>query len=159
MPRFQQGFVQNRQSGDIRQRKYRRQRRNKSGRIHVALKLHRYALLALMAGALAGGKAQAQNWPEKPITFVVPFAAGGGTDAFAPPLAAQLDNQLGTRVLIENRAGAGGTVGAGSYTHLRAHETVLDLVCRLLLEKKKSVSYTHLRSPETGISRICCRLL
>ena len=38
--------------------------------------------------------------------------AGGGTDAFARPLAAQLDQQLGQRVIIENRAGAGGTVGA-----------------------------------------------
>jgi tripartite-type tricarboxylate transporter receptor subunit TctC len=43
-----------------------------------------------------------------------PFAAGGGTDAFARPLAAQLDTQLGKRVLIENRAGAGGTVGASA---------------------------------------------
>ncbi|MES2751378.1 MAG: tripartite tricarboxylate transporter substrate binding protein, partial [Pseudomonadota bacterium] len=57
-------------------------------------------------------QASAQSWPQKPIVFVVPFAAGGGTDAFARPLAAQLDTQLGTRVLIENRAGAGGTVGA-----------------------------------------------
>ncbi|HEY0441066.1 MAG TPA: tripartite tricarboxylate transporter substrate binding protein [Xanthobacteraceae bacterium] len=66
------------------------------------------------AGALAvmAGAAQAQSWPTKPIMFIVPFAAGGGTDAFARPLAAQLDGQLGTRVLIENRAGAGGTVGA-----------------------------------------------
>jgi tripartite-type tricarboxylate transporter receptor subunit TctC len=60
------------------------------------------------------GPVQAQNWPEKPITVVVPFAAGGGTDAFARPLAAQLDTQLGKRVLIENRAGAGGTVGASA---------------------------------------------
>lgn len=67
----------------------------------------------LLAGSAAvASHAQAQTWPEKPITFVVPFAAGGGTDAFARPLAAQLDMQLGTRVLIENRAGAGGTVGA-----------------------------------------------
>ena len=44
----------------------------------------------------------------------MPFAAGGGTDAFARPLAAQLDSQLGKRVLIENRAGAGGTVGASA---------------------------------------------
>jgi tripartite-type tricarboxylate transporter receptor subunit TctC len=58
--------------------------------------------------------AQAQSWPDKPITFIVPFAAGGGTDAFARPLAAQLDVQLGKRVLIENRAGAGGTVGASA---------------------------------------------
>nr|HAQ95285.1 ABC transporter substrate-binding protein [Afipia sp.] len=77
------------------------------------LKFGWYALFALVAGSFAvAGQALAQTWPEKPITFVVPFAAGGGTDAFARPLAAQLDTQLGTRVLIENRAGAGGTVGA-----------------------------------------------
>ena len=44
--------------------------------------------------------------------FVVPFAPGGGTDAFARPMAAQLDTQLGQRILIENKAGAGGTLGA-----------------------------------------------
>jgi tripartite-type tricarboxylate transporter receptor subunit TctC len=54
----------------------------------------------------------AQQWPQRPITFVVPFAAGGGTDAYARPLAAQLDGQLGQRVIIENKAGAGGTLGA-----------------------------------------------
>jgi tripartite-type tricarboxylate transporter receptor subunit TctC len=56
-------------------------------------------------------KAQAQNWPEKPITFVVPFAAGGGTDAFASTRRTTRQ-PVGDRVLIENRAGAGGTVGA-----------------------------------------------
>jgi tripartite-type tricarboxylate transporter receptor subunit TctC len=73
------------------------------------------AMLAAVAGlALAAGAAQAQtpSWPTRPITIVVPFAAGGGTDAFARPLAAQLDSQIGQRVIIENRAGAGGTVGA-----------------------------------------------
>ncbi|CAN7325768.1 tripartite tricarboxylate transporter substrate binding protein [Bradyrhizobium sp. LjRoot220] len=75
----------------------------------------RYAVLTVLAGlAIAASPALAQTWPEKPITFVVPFAAGGGTDAFARPLAAQLDTQLGKRVLIENRAGAGGTVGASA---------------------------------------------
>jgi tripartite-type tricarboxylate transporter receptor subunit TctC len=69
------------------------------------------AVVSVMAGQ-AQDIAQAQTWPDKPITFIVPFAAGGGTDAFARPLAAQLDTQLGKRVLIENRAGAGGTVGA-----------------------------------------------
>ncbi len=70
------------------------------------------ALSMFLAASVVASAAHAQTWPEKPITFVVPFAAGGGTDAFARPLAAQLDMQLGTRVLIENRAGAGGTVGA-----------------------------------------------
>lgn len=71
--------------------------------------------LGLFAGlAAAPDRAQAQSWPQKPITFIVPFAAGGGTDAFARPLAAQLDTQLGTRVLIENKPGAGGTLGAST---------------------------------------------
>jgi tripartite-type tricarboxylate transporter receptor subunit TctC len=79
----------------------------------VKLKVVRYALFTLLAGiSVVASQAQAQTWPQKPITFIVPFAAGGGTDAFARPLAAQLDTQLGKRVLIENRAGAGGTVGA-----------------------------------------------
>lgn len=58
--------------------------------------------------------AQAQAWPQKPVSFIVPFPAGGGTDAFARPLAAQLEQQLGQRILIDNRAGAGGTVGASA---------------------------------------------
>ena len=74
-----------------------------------------YTLFALLAGfSVLAGQARADAWPQKPITFIVPFAAGGGTDAFARPLAAQLDTQLGKRVLIENRAGAGGTVGASA---------------------------------------------
>ena len=79
----------------------------------MKLKTARYTAFVLLA-CLAGSPAQAQSWPEKQITFIVPFAAGGGTDAFARPLAAQLDTQLGKRVLIENRAGAGGTVGASA---------------------------------------------
>jgi tripartite-type tricarboxylate transporter receptor subunit TctC len=101
----------------------------------VKLKAVRCALFAALTGiCVAASQAQAQSWPDKPVTFVVPFAAGGGTDAFARPLAAQLDTQLGKRVLIENRAGAGGTVGASAaskaapdgYTFLMgaAHHTI-----------------------------------
>jgi tripartite-type tricarboxylate transporter receptor subunit TctC len=67
--------------------------------------------LGLLAAA---GPALAQAWPQRPITLIVPFAAGGGTDAFARPFAQQLDTQLGVRVLVENRAGAGGTTGAAA---------------------------------------------
>jgi tripartite-type tricarboxylate transporter receptor subunit TctC len=77
----------------------------------VGAMLAAVAGFALVAGP-AHGQAQTPSWPTRPITIVVPFAAGGGTDAFARPLAAQLDTQLGQRILIENRAGAGGTVGA-----------------------------------------------
>jgi tripartite-type tricarboxylate transporter receptor subunit TctC len=79
----------------------------------VRIKAVHVALLAVVASCSAITTAHAQ-WPQKQVTFIVPFAAGGGTDAFARPLAAQLDTQLGKRVIIENRAGAGGTVGASA---------------------------------------------
>lgn len=64
-------------------------------------------------GALAPlAPAWADTWPSKPVTVIVPFPAGGGTDAFARPLAAQLSKQLGKQFVIDNRGGAGGTVGA-----------------------------------------------
>jgi tripartite-type tricarboxylate transporter receptor subunit TctC len=58
--------------------------------------------------------AQAQsNWPSKPVTMIVPFPAGGGTDAFARPLSAQFAKLTGKQLIIDNRGGAGGTLGAG----------------------------------------------
>jgi tripartite-type tricarboxylate transporter receptor subunit TctC len=79
----------------------------------------RRLLLLLAAGLFpaslaTGAPAQAQAWPTKSITFIVPFPAGGGTDAFARPIAAQLEQQLGQRIIIDNRGGAGGTVGASA---------------------------------------------
>jgi tripartite-type tricarboxylate transporter receptor subunit TctC len=52
------------------------------------------------------------GWPTKPVMMVVPFPAGGGTDAFARPLAAQFAKQTGKQLVIDNKGGAGGTVGA-----------------------------------------------
>ena len=70
------------------------------------------AAATTLAGAAPWVRAQSA-WPTKPVTFVVPFPAGGGTDAFARPLTAQLTKSLGKQVIIDNRGGAGGTVGAG----------------------------------------------
>ena len=71
---------------------------------------------ALCAFAVLASAAQAQGWPTKPITFLNPFPAGGGTDTFARPIAAKLSQQLGQQVLVENQGGAGGTVGAANVT-------------------------------------------
>ena len=58
-----------------------------------------------------GAPAQA-NWPAKPVTMVVPFPAGGGTDAFARPMSAQFSKLTGQTLVIDNKGGGGGTVGA-----------------------------------------------
>ena len=74
---------------------------------------------ALLAGAAALALAApwqaavAQAWPTKPVTIVVPFPAGGGTDAFARPLFAAMAKASGKQFIIDNKGGAGGTVGAG----------------------------------------------
>ena len=52
------------------------------------------------------------GWPAKPVTMIVPFPAGGGTDAFARPLSAQFAKLTGKPLIIDNRGGAGGTLGA-----------------------------------------------
>jgi tripartite-type tricarboxylate transporter receptor subunit TctC len=71
------------------------------------------AVLALMS-ALVSIPAQAQQWPTKPVTMVNPFAPGGGVDAFGRPLSVFLSRALGQQFLVENLAGAGGTVGAAN---------------------------------------------
>ncbi len=84
---------------------------------HDGARAGRRKLLATAGAALAlpfVGSARAQSaWPNRPVTFVVPFPAGGGTDAFARPLTAVLTKSLGRQVIIDNRGGAGGTLGAG----------------------------------------------
>ena len=69
-------------------------------------------VLSLLAVVGLSSTSNAQEWPVKTVTFLNPFPAGGGTDAFARPLAAQLTEQLGKQFIIDNRGGAGGTVGA-----------------------------------------------
>lgn len=74
----------------------------------------RHLLLAGGAAALGVPSAHAQAaWPAKPVTIVVPFPPGGGTDAFARPLFAAMTKNTGRQFVIDNKGGAGGTLGAG----------------------------------------------
>ena len=75
--------------------------------------LTRRAMLAVStAGLLAGTlQASAQEWPQRPIRIVVPFGPGGGADIIGRIVAQSLQEKLGQPVVIENRPGAGGTLG------------------------------------------------
>ena len=78
--------------------------------------LKKFILLALTGLFALTAGAQTTSWPSpgKPITFINPFPPGGAVDAFGRPLAKQLSTQLGTSILVDNRGGAGGTVGAAA---------------------------------------------
>ncbi|MBY0266152.1 MAG: tripartite tricarboxylate transporter substrate binding protein BugD [Burkholderiales bacterium] len=71
------------------------------------------ASIAAVITALISGVALAQDYPSRPISIVVPFAAGGPTDTLARNLAAHMTKTLKQQVIVENRAGAGGTLGVG----------------------------------------------
>ncbi len=67
---------------------------------------------AAAALLLASQFAQAQAWPAKSLTWIVPFSAGGPTDAMARDIADKVGKQIGQSIIVENAAGAGGTIGA-----------------------------------------------
>jgi len=69
------------------------------------------ATAACLAGTFLGLDASAQAWPNKPIRFIVPFAAGGVADVVTRAVTPKLSEALGQPIVVENRGGAGGTLG------------------------------------------------
>ena len=71
------------------------------------------AAIAIAATFASIGSARAQTYPSRPITIVVPFPAGGPTDALTRVLAERMKGSLGQPIIIENVTGAAGTIGVG----------------------------------------------
>jgi len=72
----------------------------------------RFVTACVISLGFASGAAVAQTWPTQPIKLIVPFPPGGGTDGVARAVAQGISAELGQPVVIENKAGAGGTIGA-----------------------------------------------
>jgi tripartite-type tricarboxylate transporter receptor subunit TctC len=136
------------------------------------------AVIALST-ALGGfaGSVLAQAYPTKPIRFIVPFNAGGGADAMARLLAVPLSERLGQQLIIENRGGAGGTIGAAlgakapadgytlvmGSTNLAAapslhgklpYDTVKDFTPVTLLAKTPSIFAVHPSLPVKSVKEL-----
>jgi tripartite-type tricarboxylate transporter receptor subunit TctC len=73
--------------------------------------LRHLAVACAVLGALASVPAQAQNWPTKPVKFIVPFPPGGSVDPLARLLAVKLSESLGQQFIVENKTGASGSIG------------------------------------------------
>jgi tripartite-type tricarboxylate transporter receptor subunit TctC len=97
--------------------------------------------LALALAALAAAPASAQDYPSRPITIVVAFPAGGYADSFARILGDRLGERLHQSVVIENRGGAGGNIGAGTVAHATADGYTL-----LVTTASIAVNETYYRS-------------
>ena len=98
--------------------------------------------ITLLTAALAPLSALAQAYPNKPIRLIVPFPAGGATDILARALSQKLGEKIGQSVVVENRPGAGGTIGADA-----ASKSVADGYTLLL-----ATSSTHSIGPAMSTS-------
>lgn len=109
------------------------------------------AVMAMASGAVFAGPAVAKDWPERPVTLIVPWGAGGGTDTVARTLAAAMEEPLGQPVNVVNRTGGSGIVGhtamAGAapdgYTIGTINVDLSQLVCRGLTDLTAD-KFTHI---------------
>jgi tripartite-type tricarboxylate transporter receptor subunit TctC len=120
-----------------------------------------FSALAIVAGLFAPATrpASAQSWPAKPVTFVVPFGAGGGTETLARTVAEELGKALGKQVIVDPRPGANGMIGStlvaraapDGYTFLFTAQSTYSLNPNLM----KEMTYDQLKDlvPVASIGR------
>ncbi len=124
----------------------------------IATRVLRSATVALAIGLAIAGPAAAQAYPNRPIKLIVPFPAGGPPDVIARVVGDAIASRLGQTVVVENRPGAGATIGTRSvanaepdgYTLLFASTTSLSIAPALF----KNVDYDPVKSftPIAGVS-------
>lgn len=78
--------------------------------------LARFTVAVIVLGLLANAAVAQEKWPSRPVTIIVPFAAGGNTDVMARIFSEQLTKRLGQQFIVENRPGAGGVNGLHAAT-------------------------------------------
>lgn len=116
-------------------------------------------VIALAFAALSMSFSMAQTWPSKQITLVVPFAPGGTTDVLARALAERLQKSLGQTVIVENKPGAGATLGAASVARSTAdgHTLLIGSVHHTIatsVYKKLSYSFEKDFIPITMVAQV-----
>lgn len=114
----------------------------------VTIKSNKFIISALvLLGIFGSASLSAQTWPDKPIKMIVPFAAGGSADILGRILSQELSKNLGQNVIVENRGGAGGNIGAelvakspaDGYTILLASGSMMTV--NPFIYKKSSINY------------------
>jgi tripartite-type tricarboxylate transporter receptor subunit TctC len=93
------------------------------------MSMRRFVLAMIAVAAISGltESASAQSFPSRPVTMIVPFAAGGPTDTIARVVGERMARSLGQPVIIENVTGAGGTIAAGRVAHATPDGYTLDI--------------------------------
>ena len=121
----------------------------------------------LLAATLAAASVMAQSWPERSITLIVPFAAGGASDVSSRIMAEAMSKQLGQTIVVENVAGAGGSTGSlrgrnakpDGYTigfgHMGTHAAAVSTNPKLPYDPRTDYDYLgiHLTTPHLIIVR------
>ena len=119
----------------------------------------RRRLLAGVAASPLAGTARAAEWPDKPLVWIVPSAPGGPLDGFGRPVGAHVAEKLGQPVVIDNRSGAGGTIGVAMATRAPAdgYTMVIGATSITYLQtiyRNAGFDFAHDLAPVSALARI-----